>query len=102
LIYSQTNDNLYLPLDLKDISGNASDEQKQAVLDVRGKVFQNEKTGYAAEISHRLRIVSVDLEPMLMTNAKQAVVVSEIEVTEEREITQFCRCRHVQCTVNYA
>ena len=65
----------------KDISGNASDKLKQAALDLRGKGYQN-GTSYAAEISSRIRIVSVDLKPMLITNEKQAVVVSEIEVAE--------------------
>lgn len=66
----------------KDISGNVSEELKQAVLDLHEKINRKEKTGFAAEILRRFRIVSVDLEPMLVTNKKQAVVVSEIEVTQ--------------------
>jgi len=68
---------------LKDISGNAPKELKQAVLNLREKINKNEETGFAAEILRRLRIVSVDLEPMLVTNKKQAVVLSEIDVTQD-------------------
>ncbi len=66
----------------KDIAGNVSDELKQAILDLYKNMIWNNKNGFAGEILRRLRVVSVDLEPMLVTSKKQAVVVSEIEVSQ--------------------
>jgi len=67
----------------KDIAGNVSDELKQAILDLYKNMIWNNKNGFAGEILRRLRVVSVDLEPMLVTSKKQAVVVSEIEVSQD-------------------
>jgi len=67
----------------KGIAGNASDELKQAILDLHRNFSQREKGGFADEIMRRLKIISVDLEPMLVTNKNQAVVMTEIEVTPD-------------------
>ena len=66
----------------KNVAGNVSDELKQVILNLHMNIAQNENIGFAGGILRRLRVVSADLEPMLVTNKKQAVVVSEIEVTK--------------------
>lgn len=64
-----------------DIKGNASAEQKANAVNLRNAIGTFDE-GFAATIMGRVVIVSVDYNVDSERNKKEAVVVSEILVTE--------------------
>jgi hypothetical protein len=88
---------------VNEIRGNVSHELKEAVVHLHSSVgFKPD--GFARAIMSRVELVSVDFFTDSDPNKKEAVVVSEIEVTEgtpsqphpsATSLIKFYRDRHV-------
>lgn len=71
----------------KEIGGNVSDELKEAVAHLHSSVgFKPD--GFARAIMGRTKLISVDFFADSDPNKKEAVVVSQIVVTEGRPMSK--------------